>query len=381
MLENIVKKEYLGYSDPKYIEDILSKSVDTINEYKDLIRNKELFNPEGTDSLDNNILGADITNIIDTYSVKYKWATAIWDKMMANFWIPQKYSMIRDISSYEELTEEEKDAYLKIISFLIYLDSIQTNNLPNITDYITSPEIVLCLVNQTFQEANHSLSYSYILTSIFDKETANKALYYWRDNEVLLNRNKYIASIYQDFVDNPNIVNYIKVVIANYLLEGVYFYNGFNFFYNLNSRDKMMNTGTQIKFINRDEKTHCVLFRHILLTLIKEFPELKDIMRSLFYNMIITAVEQEIEFSNEAIGDKILGMSKQSIREYTCWLANSRLYDIGLDKIFISPNINPYRHLERIASIEDESSVKSNNFETQTLNYKQATILSGWDEI
>ena len=381
MLKSIVKPEYIGYSDPNYIKDLIDKHSGLIDKYNYLINNKDLFNPEGNDSLDNKILGSNITNIIDTYNVKYKWATSIWDLMVANFWIPQKYSMIRDISSYEELTDEEKEAYLKIISFLIYLDSLQTNNLPNISDYITSAEVVLCLANQTFQEANHSLSYSYILTSIFDKETANKALYYWRDNKVLLKRNKFIASIYQDFVDNKSIFNYLRVIVANYLLEGLYFYNGFNFFYNLNSRSKMMNTGTQIKYINRDEKTHCVLFSNILNTIMKEFPELKDIITDLCYTMFIAAVEQEIEFSYDAIGDNILGMSKASIKEYTCWLANSRLHDIGLESIFNAPEVNPYKHLERIASIENEDSVKGNNFETQTLNYKQASILDGWDEI
>jgi len=381
MLKSIVKPEYLGYSDPNYIKDLIDKHSGLIDKYNYLVNNKDLFNPDGEDSLDNKILGSNITNIIDTYNVKYKWATSVWDLMIANFWIPQKYSMIRDISSYEELTDDEKEAYLKILSFLIYLDSLQTNNLPNISDYITSAEVVLCLAKQTFQEANHSLSYSYILTSIFDKETANKALYYWRDNEVLLKRNKFIASIYQDFVDNKSIFNYIRVIIANYLLEGLYFYNGFNFFYNLNSRSKMMNTGTQIKYINRDEKTHCVLFCNILNTIMKEFPELKDVITNLCYSMFISAVEQEIEFSNDAIGDNILGMSKDSIKEYTCWLANSRLHDIGLKSIFNAPEVNPYKHLERIASIENEDSVKGNNFETQTLNYKQASILDGWDEI
>ena len=381
MLKSIVKPEYIGYSDPNYIKVLIDKFSSIIDKYNYLINNKDLFNPEGNDSLDNKILGSNITNIIDTYNVKYKWATSIWDLMVANFWIPQKYSMIRDISSYEELTDEEKEAYLKIISFLIYLDSLQTNNLPNISDYITSAEVVLCLANQTFQEANHSLSYSYILTSIFDKETANKALYYWRDNKVLLKRNKFIASIYQDFVDNKSIFNYLRVIVANYLLEGLYFYNGFNFFYNLNSRSKMMNTGTQIKYINRDEKTHCVLFCNIISTIKKEFPELKDLIIDLCYSMFISAVEQEIEFSYDAIGDNILGMSKVSIKEYTCWLANSRLHDIGLESIFNAPEVNPYKHLERIASIENEDSVKGNNFETQTLNYKQASILDGWDEI
>lgn len=344
------------------------------------IERKKLFNPDGNDD-DKRIIGGDVTNILDLYNVKYKWAINCWDKMNSNFWLPHKYNMLSDISTYHTLTDIEKEAFLKILSFLIYLDSIQTNNLSNIADYITAPEVVIALIKQQFQEANHSFSYGYILTSIFDKETAMKAIYYWKSDKILLKRNKFIANIYQEFIDTPTTLNYIKVLLGNYLLEGLYFYNGFNFFYNLNSRQLIMDTGTQIKFINRDEKQHCVLFRNIIVTILKENPELKDMFREVAYEMFDIAVEQEITFSNNIIGNNILGFSEESIIDYTKWLANSRLKDIGLDVRYDAPKVNPYKHLEKIASVDDESSVKSNNFETQGLNYKQASILDGWDEI
>ena len=149
--------------------------------------------------------------------------------MQSNFWLPEKVPMVNDKISYNQLTVDEQDAYLKILSFLIFLDSIQTNNLPNISDYVTAPEVVLALSKQTEQEGVHSKSYGYILTSIFDKELADKAMYYWRDDEILLERNAYIAKIYQDFINNPTDEGFIRVIIANYLLEGLYFYNGFYF--------------------------------------------------------------------------------------------------------------------------------------------------------
>ena len=39
----------------------------------------------------------------------------------------------------------ERSAYDKILSFLVFLDSIQTANLPNIGAYITANEVNLCL--------------------------------------------------------------------------------------------------------------------------------------------------------------------------------------------------------------------------------------------
>lgn len=344
------------------------------------IKPKLLFNPNANDE-NKRVFDGETTNCFNLYDIKYKWAWNLFENMLENHWIPEKSGMGKDKNSFEnDLSPAEKEAFLEILSFLIYLDSIQTNNIPNIADYITAPEISLCLARQTFDEALHSRSYGYILTSIFDRETALKAIYYWRDDPVLLKRNEYIANIYQDFKDNPSDDNFIKVLIANYLLEGLYFYNGFQFFYSLASRGIMIDTSTQIKYINRDELTHCTLFKQIILEIQKENPELWERNIPAIYDMFKNAVEQEIAFSDHVIGDKILGMSSETIINYTHWLANYRLSQIKLPKLFDKTE-NPYKHLQSIAGVEDESSSKTNVFEAKSIAYKQSSILDGWGDI
>ncbi len=69
-------------------------------------------------------------------------------------------------------------------------------------------------------------------------------------------RNKYIAEIYQDFVDVSNDKNFARVMMAQYLLgRRLFFTNGFNFFYNLAARfaDGWAPPRIEIKYINRDE--------------------------------------------------------------------------------------------------------------------------------
>ncbi|MGL5744446.1 MAG: ribonucleotide-diphosphate reductase subunit beta, partial [Cetobacterium sp.] len=128
---------------------------------------KKLFNPLGNDSLsERKIIKGDSTNIFNLNNVKYGWANQLYRSMMGNFWIPEKIDLTQDKNDYENLTDEEAAAYDGILSFLIFLDSIQTNNIPNVSDYITAPEINLILSIQTFQEAIHSQSYQYIIESI-----------------------------------------------------------------------------------------------------------------------------------------------------------------------------------------------------------------------
>ena len=344
---------------------------------------KKLFNPEGNDS-DRKIINGNTTNVFNLYDVKYQWAfnekSGIFTKMLQNHWIPEKSGLSSDKNSYTKLTPEEQTAFLKILSFLIFLDSIQTNNLGNIQNYITAPEVVLCLSRQQFDEALHSRSYGYILTSIFDRETAMKAIYFWRDDEVLLKRNAFVASKYQNFLDNPTDDNFLKVLVSNFILEGIYFYNGFMFFYNLASRGLMIETSTQIKYINRDELLHCNLFQLILGEVKRENPDLWERNIDSIYEMFKEAREQEIEFSLKCLGDGILGISEKSIKDYTDYMCNKRLKQIGLKKIFNNTQ-NPYKHLSLLSGIDDENSNKVNIFEGNAISYKQSTFIDGWDEL
>lgn len=341
---------------------------------------KRLFNPEGDDSLESRrIIGGNSTNIFNLNNVRYQWANKMYRNMMANFWIPEKTDLSGDLEPYKHLTVEERQGYDGILSFLIFLDSIQTNNLSNINDYITAPEVNLLLAIQQYQEAIHSQSYQYIVESVIPTDRRNSIYDKWRTDKVLFERNKYIAQIYQDFIDGPTENKFAKVLIANYLLEGLYFYNGFNFFYNLASRNLMLGTSEVIRYINRDELTHCVLFEFI----VREIRKLEADYFSAeeVEEMFRFAVDQEISWTNHIIGDGILGVSEATTEMYTKWLANERWYRLGFDgKLYDGFDKNPYKHLEKLADTEGEGDVKSNFFESTVSAYNQSSVLDGWDD-
>ena len=68
------------------------------------------------------------------------------------------------------------------------------------------------------------------LIRICSPEKRNEILYQWKDDEVLLNRNKFIGDLYNEFINDPTEHNLLKTIMANYILEGIYFYSGFMFF-------------------------------------------------------------------------------------------------------------------------------------------------------
>jgi ribonucleoside-diphosphate reductase beta chain len=341
---------------------------------------KKLFNPSGNDSLaERRMIGGNSTNLFNLNNVKYPWANKLYRAMMENFWVPEKVPLTNDQVDYDKMTKAEQRAFNGILSFLVFLDSIQTNNLPNISDMITSSEVNLCLSVQTYQEAVHSQSYAYIIESVIPKASRDSIYEYWRKDKKLFERNALIAEVYQNFIDNKTPENFGKVLIADFILEGIYFYNGFNFFYNLASRNLMIGTKDIIKLIHRDESTHKVLFSRIISAIKSETSGI--INNEDIYKMTEDAVKSEIEWAKHIIGDDILGMDSKSIEMYTKWLANENLKKIGLKAIYPEAETSPFKHLEKIADTESKGDSKGNFFESSVTSYAQSSAIDGWDDI
>ena len=343
----------------------------------ELERNK-LFNPQGKDDIqERTIIKGNTTGLFNLNNTKYSRAKSLYTIMIGNFWIPEKVSGLNEdsICYNSELNEHERRAYDGILSFLIFLDSIQTVNLPNFSEYITAPEVNLLLAIQAYQEAIHSQSYATILESIVDAQKRESIYYFRRDNSVLLERNTYIGQIYQDFIDRPNDENFFRGIIWNYLLEGLYFYNGFAFFDTLADHQKMKATDRMINYIRRDELTHVTMFANILHEIKKEFPAMWN--EKMIYDMFTTAVEQEIKRAQHILGNNIIGINEYTIEKYTKRLANNRLTLLGLKQLYPEATENPYQHLDRL---QDNNSEKSNFFETTVTNYSQSSSMKGtWD--
>ncbi|MGN2371126.1 ribonucleotide-diphosphate reductase subunit beta [Clostridium botulinum] len=338
------------------------------------VKKKPLFNEFGDrDPRLKRVINGNTTNLNDFNNMKYTWASDWYRQGMNNFWIPEEINLAQDLKDYKKLLPEERTAYDKILSFLIFLDSIQTANLSNINSYITASEINLCLTIQSFQEAVHSQSYSYMLDSICSPEERNEILYQWKDDEILLKRNKFIGDLYNEFINNPNEYNLIKTLMANYILEGIYFYSGFMFFYNLERNGKMPGSAQEIRYINRDENTHLWLFRNIIKELQSENPEsftadLKNELRE----MMRIGVENEILWGHYVIGDKIQGINKKLIEDYIKYLGNKRLKEIGLEPLFSGYEENPATWVDVVAN---SNSVKTDFFEAKSTAYAKVSTL------
>ena len=331
---------------------------------------KKIYNPESHENVnDRKIFGGDPTGIFELNNIKYQWAYNLWEVMLNNTWFPKEVDMTRDVNDYKNLTSDEKDAYDKALSQLIFMDSLQTNNLiDNVNPYITSPEINLILVRQSFEEALHSQSYAVMVDSI---STNSEEIYdLWRRDMILKQKNDAIFRTYDELSVNPNEHNFVKACFANQILEGIYFYSGFAYIYTLARGGKMLGSAQMIRFIQRDEVTHLVLFQNLINSLKKERPDLfTNKLKEEVVAMFKEAVELEVQWGKYITQGQILGLTDDILEQYIQYLADDRLTSVGFEKLY---NVeNPIKWVDDFSKFNDQ---KTNFFEGTVANYSKGSL-------
>ncbi|UOS01357.1 ribonucleotide-diphosphate reductase subunit beta [Helicobacter pylori] len=334
------------------------------------VSRKKIYNPNSTESVnERKIFGGNPTSMFDLNKIKYQWADHLWKTMLANTWFAEEVSMNDDKRDYLKLSTEEKIGYDRALAQLIFMDSLQTNNLiDNVNPFITSPEINLCLVRQAYEEALHSHAYAVMVESI----SANTEEIYdmWRNDMQLKSKNDYIAQVYMELAKNPTEENILKALFANQILEGIYFYSGFSYFYTLARSGKMLGSAQMIRFIQRDEVTHLILFQNMINALRNERG---DLFTPQLINEVIgmfkKAVEIEALWGDYITQGKILGLTSSLIEQYIQFLADSRLSKVGIAKVYGVQH--PIKWVESFSSFNEQ---RSNFFEARVSNYAKGSV-------
>ena len=342
-----------------------------MSNYSRTLEKKKLYNSNSTETLnDRQVIGGNPSGIINFSKVKYQWAYELFDLMLANTWFPAEVSTATEKKDYSLLSAAEKRMYDLVLSQLIAMDSMQTNNImDNINPYITSPEINACMSRQSFEEALHSKSYQVLADSISD----NTDLIYemWRTDEKLKEKNNYINEVYQNLCSGE--VTDLKILIAmfaNQILEGIYFYAGFAAIYALAKSGKMLGSAQMVRFIQRDEITHLLLFQNMINSVRKERPELfteelEETVRAMFRK----AVELESSWGHYITQNQILGLTNPMITQYIQYLADRRLEAVGYKAEYGVKN--PISWVDGFSSFNDQ---RTNFFEGNVTNYSKGSI-------
>ncbi|MCB9362395.1 ribonucleotide-diphosphate reductase subunit beta [Candidatus Woesearchaeota archaeon] len=328
------------------------------------------------------VINGEDDGLMQVSPLKHPFADEIFKTMLKNTWVPQEVPMGKDVEMWNTpgaLTEQEKRVYERSLAFVSNLDGIQTNNLViNITRQITSPEVSLAIVRQAYEEALHVHSYATMIEALNLNPEDVYGLY--RKDMELYNKNKRILQSFGK-IAKPDFKTgtfekdqlFLEACVANIVLEGIYFYSAFLIFYIFRRNNKMPGSADMIQFINRDEDMHLKLFISITNTIKEEQPELwTEGFQKEVRKIITDAVDLEYEWGKSCIGDGILGLTPENLREYLQFIGDMRLQMIGLPKKWNSKNPFPW-----IDEITQSSMIEVNFFEGTVKEYSIGTL--DWD--
>lgn len=296
------------------------------------VEKRGIFNEDGDIELSKRrIIQGNTTNLNDFNNLRYTYTMDWYRQSMNNFWIPEEISLTSDVADYNNLSDEKTRALLRVISSFSYLDSLQTGNVPNLQVYITANEINLCLSIVTYQEAIHSKAYTYILENLMGVNDAAHALYWWKDDEDIVNKSDFIQGYYDDFLNEASEVNFVKNLIASYIVEGLFFATGYGYILNFGRENLLPGTVAELLNIKRDEDKHLELFRNIINDFRSERADLftADLI-ALYREILDQALEIELAWADEILAD-VDSFDKVALKDYIKYAGNKLARGIGFE--------------------------------------------------
>jgi len=250
----------------------------------------------------------------------------VWNRLIRNFWVPEKVPLSNDITSWRTLSEKQQEITVRVFTGLTMLDTIQshTGAVSLMKDAQTLHEEAV-LTNISFMESVHARSYSSIFSTLCSTRVIDNA-FDWSENNEYLQRKADI--VLDHYLDNDP----LKTKIASVLLESFLFYSGFYLPLYWSSNAKLTNTADLIRLIIRDEAVHGFYigykFQQQYVTLDKERQyELKDFA----IELLMELYDNEILYTQSLYDE--LGLT-EDVKKFLHYNANKALMNLGFDALF-----------------------------------------------
>jgi ribonucleoside-diphosphate reductase beta chain len=255
------------------------------------------------------------------------------DKQLGFFWRPEEVDVSRDSKDFKGLTEHEQHIFTSNLKRQILLDSVQGRGPTEAFLPICSlPELENWILTWSFFETIHSRSYTHIIRNVYSDPSVvfDEML----DIKEIADCAGSISKYYDDLIANPTKENLWLCLNAVNALEGVRFYVSFACSWAFAELKKMEGNAKIIKFIARDENIHMASTQQLIKLLPKEDAEFAKIaqdceaeVRQIFADV----VTQEKQWAEYLFADgSMIGLNEQLLSDYVDWIANKRMYSIGL---------------------------------------------------
>lgn len=297
----------------------------------------------------------------------------VWNRLTANFWLPEKVPVANDIQSWASLTDHEKEVTKKVFTGLTLLDTIQgtVGAMSLMPDARTSHEEAV-ITNIAFMESVHAKSYSTIFSTLCSTEEIDEA-FRWSIENPFLNKKAEIV------IDKYDGNDPLKRKVASTLLESFLFYSGFYWPMYLSSRSKLTNTSDMIRLIIRDEAVHGYYIGYkFQLALAEESPERQAELQEYTYDLVMELFENETKYTAELYDE--VGLT-EDVKKFLHYNANKALMNLGYDALFPKEvtNVNPAILSALSPNADENHDFFSGSGSSYVIGKHESTTDDDWD--
>ncbi|UEL47685.1 class 1b ribonucleoside-diphosphate reductase subunit beta [Terrisporobacter hibernicus] len=286
---------------------------------------------------------------------------AFWEQNVKQFWLPEEISVSKDLKVWNELSEEERDLYKKVLAGLTLLDTKQGNNgIPSMMSLTDNLQRKAVLSFMGTMEEIHAKSYSSIFTTLLSNREIDE-LFEWIEEEKTLQRKaELILEQYENTNDEKSL--YLSMVTSVFL-ESFLFYSGFFYPLFLAGQGKMVSSGEIISLILRDESLHGKYIGLLAKEKFESFNEEEQIeLKNKMYEIFNSLMENEIKYTKLIYKDSNL---EEEVINFLQYNANRALENLGFEDYYQIKPVNPIvlNGLSTETKTHDFFSTKGNGYQ------------------
>jgi ribonucleoside-diphosphate reductase beta chain len=290
-----------------------------------------------------------------------------------NTWTVEEVDLHSDLRDLSRLSAAERHLVSRLVAFFATGDTIVANNLVlNLYQHVNCPEGRLYLSRQLFEEAVHVQFYLTLLDTYVPEEDERFAAFAAIENIPSIKRKadfcfRWIDSVFAlrrlDTSEDRRAF-LLNVICFAACIEGLFFYGAFAYVYFLRSRGLLHGLASGTNWVFRDESMHMAFAFDVVETIRREEPELFDeSVAAEVRAMLAEAVECEVQFAEDLLGQGIPGLSLTDMREYLEHVADRRLVQLGLTPDYGARNPFGFMELQDVQEL-------SNFFERRVSAYQ-----------
>jgi ribonucleoside-diphosphate reductase beta chain len=290
-----------------------------------------------------------------------------------NTWSVEEVDLHSDLADLPRLSVAERHLVSRLVAFFATGDTIVANNLVlNLYQHVNSPEGRLYLSRQLFEEAVHVQFYLTLLDTYVPDAAERAAAFAAVENIPSIARKAEFCFKWIDSVHSLRSLRSVadrRAFLLNLIcfaacIEGLFFYGAFAYVYFLRSRGLLNGLASGTNWVFRDESMHMAFAFDVVDTVRREEPSLFDAeMAGVVREMLAEAVECEVQFAADLLGQGVAGLSLADMRGYLEHVADRRLAQLGISPMYGSANPLGFMDLQDVQEL-------SNFFERRVSAYQ-----------